>query len=349
MRRASLQSVDRLVEELLQNVTHALRLRAGERIAVLLNNLGASTSMELAIAARRTLAYLQARELTVERFFSGTFLSSLNMEGISLSLMRVNDEQVRRLDAPTAAPAWPNAPRTAPGATLTRIFEEPAMQVSDITPSISEAPQTQLGKTMQAAVRAASQALLAAESRLTEMDQAVGDGDLGYNLARAAREVLGQLDHFPFDHPGQALKSLGVLLQDVLGGSSGPLYSALLIRTGISLEANAGEPGAWAAALVEGCGAIGELGGARLGDRTMLDALVPFTQTFAEATDLGASRTEALAAGVEAAQNGAAKTAYLVARRGRSSYIGERSLGTPDPGATAVAIWLEAVVSALSE
>ncbi len=98
---------------------------------------------------------------------------------------------------------------------------------------------------------------------------------------------------------------------------------------------------------MDGCGAIGELGGAALGDRTMLDALLPFAQSFEEQIRAKWTVKEALLAAFEVAKEGAQKTANMTARRGRSSYLGTRVMGTPDPGAVAVIVWLRAVVGAL--
>jgi dihydroxyacetone kinase len=345
VRRVAMRSADELADELLHGVFHALRLRAGDRLAVLLNNLGATTSMELAIVGRRVFSMLESRGMTVERLYSGTFMSSLNMEGVSVSLMRVDDESLRRLDSPTLAPAWPTPPRKPPSSFLQRTIEVNG------TPSeaLYERPQTVIGRKAETAARAACEALLKSEAFLTDLDRTVGDGDLGYNMAQAARHLLEKLSEIPFDEPAQLLKAIGILLGNVMGGSSGPLYSAFFLRAGASLESGAaGDRKLWAAAAVEGCGAVGELGGARLGDCTMLDSLLPFAQTLTMRLADTVSTSEALAASIEAARQGADATSQMVARKGRSSYLGKRSLGTPDPGAMAAAIWLEAAANVLA-
>jgi dihydroxyacetone kinase len=104
------------------------------------------------------------------------------------------------------------------------------------------------------------------------------------------------------------------------------------------------DPNAWAAAFQAGCIAVGELGGAGLGDRTMLDALLPAAEAFADAVRSGRPVVDALRAAATAAKVGAAATAQMRPRRGRSSYLGDRALGHLDPGAEAVAVWLGALV-----
>jgi dihydroxyacetone kinase len=266
------------------------------------------------------------------------------MEGVSVSLMRVDDESLRRLDSPTLAPAWPTPPRKPPGSFLQRTIEV------DGSPSeaLYESPQTEIGRKADKAVRAACEALLKSETFLTDLDRAVGDGDLGYNMAQAARHLLEKRSEIPFDEPAQMLKAIGILLGNVMGGSSGPLYSAFFLRAAASVESGPrDDPKLWATAVLEGCGAVGELGGARLGDRTMLDALLPFAQIMTMRLADTVSTSEALAASIEAARQGAQNTSQMVARKGRSSYLGKRSLGTADPGAMAAAIWLEAAANVL--
>ena len=131
-----------------------------------------------------------------------------------------------------------------------------------------------------------------------------------------------------------------------MGGSSGPLYGVLFLRCGNVLE-GFGSTGLaqWVDAMEAGCKAISELGGAKPGDRTMLDALDPFVTTLKNAR--GVLSREAVLAAVEAAERGVEATARMKPRLGRSSYLGERVLGHVDPGAKAVAVWLRAAAEAL--
>lgn len=345
VRRIPLRPADEIVDELLRPIERALRLRAGERIVVLLNNLGATTNMELAIIARKALLALRAKDYMVERVYAGTFVSSLDMAGVSISLLRVNDERLRWLDAPTQAPAWPRVAKREPGVVAERIIPSE----SDGSAREECATETLAGRQTLRAVLAACDALLAAEEQLTELDRLAGDGDLGSNMARAARGIKEGAGTYAFDHPAEALRDLGLSLQQLLGGSSGPLYGVFFLRAGAGLDNCAiGDPRAWAQALLDGCGAIGELGGAAPGDRTMLDALLPFAQTFDEQIRAGVAANEALRAAFEMAKQGAQSTANMTARRGRSSYLGTRVMGTPDPGAVAAIVWLRAVVGALA-
>jgi dihydroxyacetone kinase len=130
-----------------------------------------------------------------------------------------------------------------------------------------------------------------------------------------------------------------------MGGSSGPLYGVLFLRCGNVLETSANTNlAAWAEALHQGCIAITELGGAKRGDRTMLDALLPFAESLKATREI--PPPEALPSAIQAAEQGAEATAQMTPRIGRSSYLGNRVLGHPDPGAKAAAIWLRAACEA---
>lgn len=343
VRRIALTPADGIADQLVESIVSVQKLVAGERIAVMVNNLGATTLMELAIFARRALHLLASRHLAVERVYAGTFMSSLEAAGVSLSLLRLDDQRLAYLDAPTTAPAWLNARDQRMRPVESRIISSSPGPVADL--SLSR-PIANNG--LRKAIESVCEALLQAEARLTELDRIAGDGDLGTNLARGAGAVQAALPGFPFTIPSQTLRAVALTFQRAVGGSSGPLYGGFLLRAAQSLEgADGKDPRAWARAAVEGCQALCDLGGASQGDRTMLDALLPFARTFSTALDHGRSRTDALETAVSAAEAGAAATAAMIPRRGRSSYLGERALGHPDAGAIAAATWLRALVSAI--
>jgi triose/dihydroxyacetone kinase / FAD-AMP lyase (cyclizing) len=343
VKRTQLQTADKLTETLLEEILKYGNFGEEKRVAVMVNNLGATTEMELAIVARHAYPFLESKGYAVERIYAGTFLSSLDMTGISISVLGVNDERLGWLDAPTTAPAWPNVPKRRPGKAEARIAMETSAKVSR---SVGEGSRTDAGRRLERAIRAACQALIEAEEELTEMDRATGDGDLGASMRRAAVAVQTTSGSCPLDNVSATLKALGHLLQREMGGSSGPLYGVLFLRCGSVLESSRISGRArWVEAVDQGCEAISQLGGAKPGDRTMLDALVPFVKFLKDAR--GEPSRETLLTAVEAAERGAEATTQMKPRLGRSSYLGDRVLGHPDPGAKAVAIWLRAALEAL--
>ncbi|MFE3199431.1 dihydroxyacetone kinase family protein [Embleya sp. NPDC055664] len=331
VRRDKIAPADTFVAELLDRIVTETGLEAGDRVALLVNNLGGTPTMELDIVLRGAVRDLAGRGLVLERAWRGSFLTALEMAGVSLSLLRVDDARLARLDAATSAPAWPT-PVAGRVGEVTVLPAAPAPGTADAGTALTEpTPLTR-------AVEAACAALTEAEPHLTELDRIVGDGDLGISLARGAEAVRRELPGYGGGHPAAVLRGLADTVRRALGGTSGPLYSVLLLRAAGAVEADP-SPHGWREALAAGARAVGELGGARVGDRTMLDALVPA----GEALVGGASLAEA----IDAAAAGTEETATHSARRGRSSYLGDRAIGTVDPGAEAVVIWLRAVADAL--
>ncbi|MBP0496523.1 dihydroxyacetone kinase family protein [Roseomonas indoligenes] len=339
VRRVALRSADALVEAILDTVLADASLGAGERVALLVNGLGGTPPMELAVVARQALALLRARGLVVERAWFGNLLTALEMPGASLTVMRLDDALLERLDAPTDAPAWPGSGRIAAARNLVGTAAAPVVE--------TERPATPGGEAVRRAVLAAATALEAAEERLTALDSAAGDGDLGISMSRGAA-ALRILPDTAWAEAPSALLRMGEALRRAIAGSSGPFYATALLRAARGLP-DAPGAGDWSRALTAAVEAIAEMGGARPGDRTMLDALHPAAETFAKALDAGRAPAAAWGEAVRAARAGAEATAVMRPRLGRASYLGDRALGTPDAGAAAAVIWLDALTPQFAE
>jgi dihydroxyacetone kinase len=341
--RGAMQPADAIVGRLLDKIVGDLTLHAGERVALLVNNLGGTPSSELNVVASSALRNLAQRGIEVERAWAGTFLSALEMAGVSLTLLRVDDERLGWLDAVAHTSAWP-----ALSGRVARV----SVRRAPVTPERASGATLARDATLRRAIEAVCACLLKAEPVLTEMDQRVGDGDLGISLSRGARAVLQELDAYPSEAaPGAVLRSMSATLRRVVGGTSGPLYAVMLLRAAATLEEQSGDEAAakqWAAAFGAGVDGLMELGGAKPGDRTMVDALKPATDALQSALVRPEETDAALKAAVDAATEGTAQTASMHPRRGRSSYVGDRALGHADPGAHAVTLWLVAIRDALA-
>lgn len=197
---------------------------------------------------------------------------------------------------------------------------------------------------------AATEAVDREAAHLTELDSPIGDADHGGNMRRgflAARTAVGQE---PPDTPGGVLVLVGRTLISTVGGASGPLYGTLLRRAGKELgDERAVSAARLRDALRAGVDGVAQLGGALPGDKTMLDALLPALDALTGALDAGGSAAEALAAAAAAAGEGATATIPLRARKGRASYLGERSVGHQDPGATSAALLVTALADTARE
>src|SRR5580692_11313362 len=193
-------------------------------------------------------------------------------------------------------------------------------------------------------ITSAAGVIEANRDHLTQLDAAIGDADHGINLARGFAAVLAALDAKPAPTPGAVLVLTGSTLISKVGGASGPLYGMAFRRAGQSLgAAEEVDLPALGQALEAALAGVQQLGAAREGDKTMVDALAPATRAFAKAVAEGAAQGDALAAAAAAAAEGAAATVSMQARKGRASYLGPRSVGHEDPGAASTALILAAL------
>jgi dihydroxyacetone kinase-like protein len=184
---------------------------------------------------------------------------------------------------------------------------------------------------------------------LTELDSAIGDADHGINMDRGFQAVLGKLDGLPGRDIGALCKTVGMTLVSTVGGASGPLYGTLFLQIGASTAGKETiEIADFLSAVEAGIAGVQRLGKAALGDKTMLDALLPARDALDQAVVGGGSLDQALTAAVAAAEQGMLATTQLVARKGRASYLGERSAGHQDPGATSSYLLLKTAANAFS-
>lgn len=335
VRRMSIASADELVNLVLETIEADGRLKSGDRVALLVNGLGSTPPMELAVVARSAVARLEAKGVVVERAWAGTFLSALDMPGFSLSVMHVDDVMLKLVDAPTDAGAWPR------GGAVNRNRVLPS---ADVKKSVTaEIRITAAGERLRSAAERIARALIAAEPILTQLDSVTGDGDLGTSMVRGAEAILA-LPGESFADVSGGLMAMANATRKAIGGSSGPFYATGLMRASRHL-AGIEKPTVpqMAEAFVAAVLAVSELGGAKPGDRTMIDALHPAAETFRDKLAGGASADVAWRSASAAGIAGAEATTSMKPRLGRASYLGERSIGHPDAGAVAVSIWLEAI------
>jgi dihydroxyacetone kinase len=335
VRRMPMAPADALVALVLEAIEADGRLDGSGRVALLVNGLGSTPPMELSIVARAAIHWLEAKDITVERAWAGTFLSALDMPGFSLSVLPVDDDSLAGLDGPTEAIAWPRG-----GAVnRTRVLPATAPQADVADPRA----MTSAGARVRAVSQMVARALITAEPQLTELDSQTGDGDLGASMVRGADAVLA-IPQAHFATATLGLTAMGNAMRRAIGGSSGPFYATGLMRAARHL-ADVEQPTAveWGEAFTAAVEAVSLLGGAKPGDRTMIDALAPAAQALTQALAAGESPRDAWRKAVEAGVSGAEATRSMHPRLGRASYLGDRALGHPDGGAVAVTIWLSAI------
>lgn len=316
----------------------------GDEVVVLVNNLGGTSNFEMSILARSCIKLLESDEYGVKakRVFVGSFMTSFDMHGASLTILNVQDQKeiVDLLDLPTDAPAWHKCDVWASGVARPSATQVPEVVVDEETVALRkpELAVENFSETAKTLVKACAERLAEAEPMLTKYDTIVGDGDCGITMKRGATEVLERLENgkIPVDHPVSMYVAIADAVSASMGGTSGVLIELMFRKMASSLSrANKIGVDEFCHAFKAGVDAVSLYGGALVGSRTMLDALVPGATTLIETKDLAAAAAKS--------KEGADGTANMKsASAGRSNYLSEDSLyGTPDPGAVAVAIVME--------
>ena len=301
----------------------APKIGPGPHVA-LLNNLGGATPLEMAVLAEELTQSSIGEQI---RWLVGPaqLMTSLDMRGFSVSLLPASKTDEHALVAPVAPWAWPGC------LAVDDIAVEPLPDgLTPIQPIPSSNDET------RALVERCCKILIGAEAELNALDAKSGDGDTGSTLTTAARALIDALDRLPLADQTQLYRAIGLELSQTMGGSSGVLLAIFFAAAG---DASAAGQDA-IEALKAGLDRIQQVGGARPGDRTMIDALLPAL----EALHLGPE------AAAKAAREGADATARITtARAGRASYVSSSNLaGHNDPGAEAVAVLFEHLVAAYS-
>ena len=196
-------------------------------------------------------------------------------------------------------------------------------------------------------LRVYSQILAENKDYLTQLDSSIGDADHGVNMDRGFKAVLGKLPTVADKDIGTILKSVGMTLVQTVGGASGPLYGTFFLQAGVAtankMELSLAD---WVTAIDGAIVSLMARGKANVGDKTMVDALVPALHALKQAVADGVDEREALRQSVVAAEQGMKNTIPMVARRGRASYLAERSAGHQDPGATSSYLMFKAMEEA---
>ncbi|XP_071901961.1 putative 3,4-dihydroxy-2-butanone kinase isoform X2 [Coffea arabica] len=227
---ADLQPVDVIVSHVLKQIlsleTNYVPITRGSRVVLMINGLGGTPVMELMIATGKAVPRLQLEHgLAVERVYTGSFMTSLDMAGFSITVMKANEEILNRLDAPTKAPCWPvGADGNRPPAKIPVPLPPSLSTKSDETLSRPEQLSSQ-GYLLEVAIEAGATAVINLSDSLNEWDSKVGDGDCGSTMFRGATAIMEDMKkYYPLNDPAETVNEIGSSIRRVMGGTSGILY-----------------------------------------------------------------------------------------------------------------------------
>lgn len=350
--RGPAESADAVADRLLAPIMDELELAAGDRVAVLVNGLGSTSLLELYLLHRRVATVLSDKQIDIHKSWVGEYCTSLDMEGASITLMRLDPDLLGWLDYPCETPALrvgqsERSTATRPDRSRIRVAPRGSQSIDretlrtegDIGPDA-----------FRGMMQAGAKAIFAARDELCALDGKIGDGDHGVTMEIGWKAVLDALTE---EGPEVTITELCDWISEVfleaVGASAGPLYASGFQSAGQAvsdrLNLDAMSVAKWLDGLARG---IAKRGQTKPGEKTMLDVWRPAADAaFACARD-GASTMHCLRAASQAARAGAAKTAGMMSSKGRSQKLGERVLGHVDPGAQSAAILLTAWTEGLA-
>ncbi|MBJ8344309.1 dihydroxyacetone kinase family protein [Antrihabitans sp. YC2-6] len=329
-----------LAEVLVRGVLAERPVGAGNRVAAILNGLGRTKYEELFVVWKTVSSLLAAAGYVVIEPEVGELVTSLDMAGCSLTITWLDEELERLWTAPADTPAYRKG-SAAPVAGVRRETVSTTIELDSVAVVVSDDASRLCGRFAADAIAAINRTMAGAEDRLGRIDAIAGDGDHGRGMVRGSAAAASAAADAVQRHSGisAVLGAAGAAWADQAGGTSGVLWGAALGAIGRTLgDHGIPDDATVAAALRAGYDALVQLGGAKPGDKTMLDSLLPFVESVESAVSAGQSWRAAWAAAVDVAHDSAAATAALRPKIGRARPLAEKSLGAPDAGAVSLAM-----------
>lgn len=332
-----------------------LQLTAGDQVVLLINNLGGTSNLEMNIVTWEAISWLESRNVKVARVFCAPVMTSLEMAGITINVLKATDQMIAYIDDEVLAPGWPKSLQTTPDWSQHLNRSSSSSCLLPITETVTDSTTkddlsaVHLNEDnvalFKAAITVACHSIIKAKDLLNSLDSSCGDGDCGSTLSQGSQAILDALNkgQVQLKCPFKAMQQLSNVCQQSMGGCSGALYGIFFAAIGPSLK-NHFSVRSWCEAIHLGIRAITKYGGAERGDRTMLDALYKVTDALQLFEDDWQS---AIAAAADGAEEGAKATAGMKARAGRASYVSSEQWSRCDPGAEAVAIALRPIADML--
>ncbi|MEO9337404.1 dihydroxyacetone kinase subunit DhaL [Mesorhizobium sp. SB112] len=353
MRREKLAKADTVTDMLMDPILNELALVRGDRVAVLVNGLGATTQLELFLVFRRVQQILDERGIPIHANWVGEYATSLEMAGASVTVLKLDDTLTALLDHPCSTPALTVGAPSAPLADARRSPRQVRAVKESVT--VDRASLDSTGRVTPdifvSMMRATAFAIHTEKDWLSQLDGVIGDGDHGVTMDIGWTAVGPVLNARPDDELiAQTCENIAQAFLTAVGASSGPLYAGAFRGAAAFVADRLNLDGAALAAWVKGINdGIVARGGAQPGDKTMIDAWMPAAEAAVKAAEDGGDELAVLNAARDAAKAGMEHTARIESRRGRSAKLGLRSIGHIDPGAASAYVTLRAMAASLHD
>lgn len=354
IRREKLISADELAARMVTELLASLHIsaEAAQEVAVLVNGFGGTPLQELYLLNNAVMRELKARNVTVLKVLVGNYMTSIDMAGASLSILKLDDQLKRLLGEPCETPALsirgPLVPVDGTGAAAEKADEDAGAVQAVMSEEYAALQGGKLSlNNMMYLIDRMSRIIIENEIPFCELDSHAGDGDFGMSVAKGFMQLKAEWNEVTAqaEDLGAFLGACSLIIMEHCGGASGPIWGSAFRAAGkyagAKKELSVTEIAGMMSAVVQGIQDTGERSfgrGAVVGDKTLIDALVPYAEAWEAAAREGITLKQAGIQAAEAAVEGARKTASIVARMGRAGTVGERSIGYPDAGAHALGV-----------
>ncbi|CAM4163848.1 dihydroxyacetone kinase subunit DhaK [Saccharibacillus endophyticus] len=362
IRREKMVTADELASHTVSDLIRDMKLEGGEEIALLINGFGATPLQELYLFNHAVTRELTEKNVKINRTFVGNYMTSIDMAGISVTFMKLDDELKTLLSSESDTPAFKvSGPVVQPAYEELRSSDPEEVPASFKVETPAEYARVSADKitrdNMVYLIDKMSEVVIDNEVPFCELDSHAGDGDFGMSIAKGFKQLKREWKEI-LSHDdksiGGFLHECSLVIMEYCGGASGPIWGSAFRAAGRSAgdktELNVSEFAELMQAAVEGIQSTGERSfgrGAVVGDKTLIDALVPCADSWTASSAAGDDVKTAFAKGAEAAVAGAKKTEEIVARMGRAGTVGERSIGYPDAGAHGLGVIFTALSDSL--
>jgi dihydroxyacetone kinase len=355
IQRSNVMHADELANKMIDSLCKELTLNTSlekQRVAVLINGFGATPLMELYLLNASVGRELAARGITIARTFVGNYMTSIDMAGASISIMKLDEELEELLNQPCITPAI-KIDGPCPPSDFFEPYEEPEIK-NDFSYEVeTSAEYAAIGEKITLEniiyiIDVMSESIIRNEVPFCELDAHAGDGDFGMSVAKGFKQLKKEWNSIintPGLTIGSFLNACSLVIMEYCGGASGPIWGSAFRAAGRHVmgkqEMTIKEFASMLQAVVKGIQSTGERSfgrGAVVGDKTLMDALIPCADSWSDIAERTDDFTEAFRIGAAAAVEGAKKTEQIIARMGRAGTVGERSIGYPDAGAHALGV-----------
>uniref|UniRef100_A0A7I4YXE6 Triokinase/FMN cyclase n=1 Tax=Haemonchus contortus TaxID=6289 RepID=A0A7I4YXE6_HAECO len=331
-RREIIRDAHQIVDMVMSKLQETVQFTKDEEIVLLINNLGGVSQIEISIIKSEAIKWCREKGTKIARILCGPYMTSLDGHGISITVLRVFDKELLNyIDAPTLAPGWRAAE------TIGKLEEAPHKGcVITLEPASKGAQFTkEQAELARKCVSAVCNKMKEVEAELNALDGAAGDGDCGSTFAQAARAIDERMKDMEFKDMHQLLHILSEVFEQEIGGTGGALYALMLSAASDSFPTSITSK-EFASALMRATETVQKYGGARPGDRTLVDSL----HAAIEKIKSGENNWDII---LEAASKAAQSTAQMKARAGRASYTAKEVQTRPDAGAVAIAYFMRTI------